>query len=335
MKLILILAFCSLAASASVSYKDVITQEWEEFKTQHGKTYSNPEEESFRMKVYLENRHKIARHNMRAANGIKTYTLGMNEYGDLLHHEFVRIMNGFKNATGRASARTPSTFLEPLNAELPKSVDWRDHGYVTPVKNQGQCGSCWSFSATGALEGQNFRKSGKLVSLSEQNLIDCSSKYDNHGCNGGLMDNAFEYIEENNGIDTEESYPYEGRDGKCRFSRTRIGAKDTGFIDIPAGSEDHLTKALATVGPISVAIDASLESFQFYRSGVYYEPECSSEDLDHGVLAVGYGTDSKGHDYYIVKNSWGKTWGKDGYIYMTRNKKNNCGIASAASYPLV
>lgn len=272
---------------------------------------------------------------MHAANGIKTYTLGMNEYGDLLHHEFVQIMNGYKNS-GRMSNRTVPTYLEPMNVELPKSVDWRDKGYVTPVKNQGQCGSCWSFSATGALEGQNKRKTGKLVSLSEQNLIDCSSKEGNQGCEGGLMDYAFKYIEENHGIDTEEAYPYVGKQGKtCKFSKQTIGATDTGFIDVPSNSESHLTSAIATVGPVSVAIDASHMSFQFYRGGLYYEPECSSESLDHGVLAVGYGTDSKGQDYYIVKNSWGKTWGKEGYVYMARNKDNHCGIATQASYPLV
>ena len=331
-----LLAVVTLAAASAITYKDVFNQEWEEFKSTHKKTYADENEEKFRMKIYLENRHKISRHNLRAANGVKTYTLAMNEYGDLLHHEFVSIMNGYKmNSTRRNSKKSPAKFMTPLNFKLPTSVDWREHGYVTPVKNQGRCGSCWSFSTTGALEGQNFRKTGKLVSLSEQNLIDCSEKFDNHGCNGGLMDNAFEYIEENGGIDTEEAYPYEGKNGKCRFSRKNIGAKDSGLIDIPPGSETHLTHALASVGPVSVAIDAGHETFQFYKNGIYFEPECSSEQLDHGVLAVGYGVDPKGNEYYIVKNSWGTSWGNKGYVYMARNKNNNCGIASSASYPLV
>jgi len=333
--LLLIVGLAGLASSAAVGDKklnQLLGDEWRLFKSKHNKQYTEFEEK-FRQKVYIENRHKIARHNLQAANGEHTYTMAMNHFGDMLHHEFVATMNGFKGKNFTKSG-VGAFFVEPANVELPSSIDWRDLGAVTPVKDQGQCGSCWAFSTTGALEGQNFRKTNNLTSLSEQNLIDCSGKYGNEGCNGGLMDQAFQYIKDNKGIDTEDTYPYEAEDDECRYNPSNRGAVDRGFVDIPAGKEDKLKAALATVGPVSIAIDASHESFQFYSKGVYYEPECSSRDLDHGVLIVGYGTEM-GKDYWLVKNSWSEKWGDGGYIRMARNRKNHCGVASAASYPLV
>ncbi|XP_042237406.1 procathepsin L-like [Homarus americanus] len=328
-----------LASASAVSFFSVVLEEWEAFKLEHGKKYDTDVEESFRMKIFTENKHLIAAHNKLYATGQKPYRLRMNKYGDMLHQEFVSTMNGFRwNHTGSyKSSRlyTGASFIEPDDdVVLPKAVDWRDKGAVTPVKDQGQCGSCWSFSATGALEGQHFRQTGKLVSLSEQNLIDCSVKYGNNGCNGGLMDYAFQYIKDNGGIDTEGSYPYEGEDDNCRYNPRESGAEDKGFVDIREGNEHALKKAVATAGPVAIAIDASHHSFQFYHHGVYDEPECSSEQLDHGVLAVGYGT-LNGTDYWLVKNSWSTTWGDEGYIKMRRNHHNQCGVASAASFPLV
>jgi len=318
----------TLASAASISTH--LQEEWELFKITHGKTYTEVEEK-FRMQVFLDNRQGIARHNTRHLNGEVSYTLAMNKYGDLLHHEFVTTMNGYTDKNNTKIGNSV-TFMKPANIELPVNVDWRSEGAVTPVKDQGACGSCWAFSATGALEGQHFRKTGELVSLSEQNLVDCSDE--NGGCNGGLMDYAFLYVKDNGGIDTEASYPYEGRDRSCRFKPANIGATAEGFNDIKSGDEDALKAAIATVGPISVAIDASHSSFQFYSKGVYVESHCSSLSLDHGVLAVGYGTDAAG-DYWLIKNSWGTTWGEAGYIKMARNLRNQCGVATEASYPLV
>merc|ERR1719322_984268 len=282
-------------------------------------------EEKFRMKIYMENKARIAKHNAKAIKGHKSYFLKMNHYGDMLHHEFMKNMLGFDYQAKKKLLKSAAHSLEivswiaPANVEYPLSVDWRTKGAVTPVKNQGQCGSCWAFSTTGSLEGQHFRKTGKLVSLSEQNLVDCSTKYGNHGCSGGLMDLAFKYIRDNHGLDTEQSYPYEGQEDRCQFKRSDVGADDKGYVDVPTGDEEALAKALASVGPVSVAIDASHRSFQFYSHGIYDEPDCSPQALDHGVLAVGY---------FLVKNSWGETWGDGGYVKMTRNGQNQCGIAS-------
>jgi cathepsin L len=324
----------ALICLVGLSYGYVIDQQyqligdegWHLWKATHGKAYQSYGEERVRYAIWQDNMRRITEHN---AAGEHTYTLKINKFGDMTGTEFAASLGlpvNFNQTKG-------STYLAPSNTAAPDTVDWRDKGYVTPVKNQAQCGSCWAFSTTGSLEGQYFKKSGKLVSLSEQQLVDCSKKFGNMGCNGGLMDNAFKYIKQY-GIESEADYPYKGKNGHCAYDASKIVTKVTGFTDIPEGDEDALKSAIATQGPISVAIDASHMSFQFYHTGVYNERRCSSTRLDHGVLAVGYGT-LDGKDYWLVKNSWGPTWGLKGYIMMTRNKKNQCGIASAASYPLL
>ncbi|CAG9823173.1 unnamed protein product [Phaedon cochleariae] len=335
---VLLLLTALFVGHQCVSFFDLVQEEWGTFKLTHKKQYESETEERFRMKIFMENSHKIAKHNKLYAMGLVSYKLGVNKYADMLHHEFVQAVNGYnktKNVLSGIEMDDAITFIPPANVKMPEEVDWRTKGAVTGVKDQGHCGSCWSFSATGSLEGQNFRKTGRLVSLSEQNLVDCSTKYGNNGCNGGLMDNAFRYIRDNKGIDTEASYPYKAEDEKCHYRPQSRGAVDRGFVDVESGNENHLKAAVATVGPVSVAIDASHETFQLYSEGVYSDPECSSAELDHGVLVVGYGTDENGNDYWLVKNSWGPSWGAQGYIKMARNKENMCGIATQASYPLV
>uniref|UniRef100_A0A4W4DU67 Cathepsin L.1 n=2 Tax=Electrophorus electricus TaxID=8005 RepID=A0A4W4DU67_ELEEL len=331
--LLTVAALVAVTSAASISLEDLEFHAW---KLKFGKFYKSAEEESQRKETWLANRKLVLIHNMLADQGIKSYRLGMTYFADMDNQEYRQA--AFKGCLGsfnRTKAHSTTTFLRQAGgAVLPDTVDWRDKGYVTDVKDQKQCGSCWAFSATGALEGQTFRKAGKLVSLSEQQLVDCSGDYGNMGCGGGLMDQAFDYIKDNGGINTEESYPYEAIDGECRFKPDSVAATCTGYVDITSGDEDALKEAVATIGPVSVAIDAGHSSFQLYSSGVYDEPNCSSSDLDHGVLAVGYGS-HKGQDFWLVKNSWGFDWGHEGYIMMSRNKHNQCGIATASSYPLV
>lgn len=322
-----------VAIEASPLNNEPFMPKWNEFKQTHGKTYATAEEETLRFNIFADNHRKIDEHNRDFEAGRVSFELGMNQFGDLTNGEFRARMNGFRRPSN-ADTKAP-IFQAPNNFALPDSVDWRPKGYVTDVKDQKQCGSCWAFSATGSLEGQHFAKTKQLVSISEQNLVDCSRAQGNEGCNGGWMDSAFTYIKVNKGIDTEKSYPYEAKDGKCRYNAANVGSTDTGFTDIKKGDETDLQSAIASVGPISVAIDASKMSFQFYKSGVYNEPRCSTSQLDHGVLAVGYGVSDKGEKYYIVKNSWNAGWGDKGYILMSREKNNQCGIATSASYPLV
>jgi cathepsin L len=295
------------------------------WKVKYNKNYLSATESSMREAIFNKNVLYINTHNSNPKN---TYTLGMNQFGDLTNAEFQAKYLVKMNATRLGEAFVQGNEVDPTE------VDWRTKGYVTPIKDQGQCGSCWSFSATGSIEGAHFKSTGKLVSFSEQNLVDCSTKEGNQGCNGGLMDYAFTYVIKNGGLDTEASYPYTARDGACRYSAGSSGGTISKYVDVTAGSEAALQSALATIGPISVAIDASHNSFQFYKTGIYNEPLCSSKNLDHGVLAVGYGSAGASKNYWIVKNSWGTSWGNQGYIEMTKDKRNQCGIATAASYPI-
>jgi len=326
---LLALALVAIVSLASARVPAKRVAEFQDWKAKYGKSYKTPTEEAYRLSVFHDNMNFIESHDAEA----KGYSVGMNQFGDLTVAEFSAMVNGYRMPKDKKFNVDPALSKVDLLG-LPAAVDWRTKNAVTPIKNQGQCGSCWSFSTTGSTEGAHALATGNLVSLSEQNLIDCSTAEGNQGCNGGLMDDAFQYIIKNNGIDTEASYPYQAQGPlQCRFKTANIGATLTSFKDVQRGSELALQAASATIGPVSVAIDASHNSFQFYTTGVYYEPACSTTQLDHGVLVVGYGNDS-GADYWIVKNSWGTTWGQQGYIWMSRNRNNNCGIATQASYPI-
>lgn len=292
---------------------------------EQGKTYVANEFQQ-RFTIFKSNMDYVSEWNSYNSETV----LGLTVMADLTNEEYQRIYLGTPFDGTERLANAPVFQLEEPLADI---VDWRTKGVVTPIKNQGQCGSCWSFSTTGSTEGAHAKATGSLVSLSEQNLMDCSTAYGNQGCNGGLMDSAFRYIVANHGIDTEASYPYTARQGTCRYTTANIGATISSYKDVSAGSETALASASMSIGPISVAIDASHNSFQLYKSGVYYEPACSASKLDHGVLLVGYGSSTA--DYWIVKNSWGTSWGTAGYIDMSRNRSNNCGIATMASYPTV
>jgi cathepsin L len=329
MKLIILAVLVACASAASI-FDATLDTHWVNYKIVHGKSYGT--EETVRRLIWEANLKYINQHNEEAANGEHTFTVAMNKYADMTSQEFGAMYNSY-NQTKVMQAQGKGIAFVKSGVKAPESVDWRTEGYVTPVKDQGQCGSCWAFSTVASLEGQHFKKNGALVSLSEQNLVDCSKAEGNLGCNGGLMDQGFDYIKKQ-GIDTEESYPYTARDGRCKFNAANVGATLTSYTDVASGDEEALTDAIAQNGPISVAIDASHSSFQLYSEGVYNERSCSSYRLDHGVTAVGYGS-LDGSDYYIVKNSWAEVWGMSGYILMSRNNGNQCGIATQASFPIV
>ncbi|KAL5713370.1 cathepsin L [Ranunculus cassubicifolius] len=295
---------------------------------QHGKTYTTEQEKLYRLKVFQDNLDFINQHN---SNQNSTYTLELNSFADLTHDEFKASRLGLKvQATRqRLSLQSESSSVR----DVPASIDWRSKGAVTPVKDQASCGACWAFSSTGSIEGINQIVTGSLVSLSEQELVSCDRSY-NSGCEGGLMDYAFKWIIQNKGIDTEDDYPYQAGDGVCNKNKLKrhVVTIDS-YKDVPESDEKKLLQAAANQ-PVSVGICGSERSFQHYSKGIFTGP--CSKSLDHAVLIVGYGSEN-GVDYWILKNSWGTSWGMKGYMHMIRNsgdKEGVCGINMLASYPV-
>ncbi|XP_041649564.1 cathepsin K [Cheilinus undulatus] len=323
-----------LLVASALSHLDEVTldAQWEQWKTTHSKEYNALDEEGIRRAIWEKNMWMIEAHNREAALGMHSYEMGMNHLGDMTSEEVAEKMTGLLVPDYRDPSFTVDLEDGKVN-KLPKSLDYRKKGMVTAVKNQGSCGSCWAFSSAGALEGQLAKKTGQLIDLSPQNLVDCVKE--NDGCGGGYMTNAFKYVQENGGIDSEEVYPYVGEDQSCRYNSTGMAAQCKGYKEIQQGDEHALAVALFKAGPVSVGIDATLSSFQFYQKGVYYDRNCNKDDINHAVLAVGFGVTPKGKKYWIVKNSWGESWGKSGYILMARNRGNLCGIANLASYPIM
>ncbi|KAL6841506.1 hypothetical protein ACP4OV_028649 [Aristida adscensionis] len=340
--LLLLSALAAAAAAAAGLPVSAYEAQFEAWCAEHGKAYATPEERAARLAAFADNAAFVAAHNAAAAGGGPSsngpsYTLALNAFADLTHEEFRaarlgRLAVGPDGSLGRTGGGHPYRGFDGGVGAVPGAVDWRQSGAVTKVKDQGSCGACWSFSATGAMEGINKIKTGSLVSLSEQELIDCDRSY-NSGCGGGLMDYAYKFVIKNGGIDTEEDYPYREADGTCNKNKLkrRVVTID-GYTDVPSNKEDLLLQAVAQQ-PVSVGICGSARAFQLYSKGIFDGP-CPTS-LDHAVLIVGYGSEG-GKDYWIVKNSWGESWGMKGYMHMHRNTGDSsgiCGINMMPSFP--
>nr|CAB3471246.1 unnamed protein product [Digitaria exilis] len=329
-----LLAAASVPVAAALERPDSeVWRLYEAWKSEHRRPGCNCGQgggDRLRLEVFRANLRYIDAHNAEADAGLHTFRLGLTPFTDLTLEEFIRRALGFRNATAPRPAST--RYLPRAGDDLPDAVDWRLRGAVTPVKNQKRCGGCWAFSAVAAMEGISKIVTGNLVSLSEQELIECDSK--DSGCNGGDMGNAFQFVINNGGIDTEADYPFIGRDGVCDAIReNRKVVSIDSYEMVPANDEKALQKAVANQ-PVSVAINANSPAFQHYVSGIF-NGVCGLK-LDHGVTAVGYGSEG-GQDFWIVKNSWGPEWGEGGYIRMARNvflPMGKCGIAMDASYPV-
>ncbi|XP_060755035.1 pro-cathepsin H [Neoarius graeffei] len=313
-----------VCASALVTEHDeYIFKTW---MSEHNKHYGLDEYYQ-RLQIFLENKKKIDTHNA----GNHKFRLGLNQFSDMTFAEFKKF---YLLKEPQECNATKGNHLKGVGL-YPDSIDWRKKGnYVTEVKNQGACGSCWTFSTTGCLESVTAITTGKLPLLSEQQLVDCAGAFNNHGCNGGLPSQAFEYIMYNKGLMTENDYPYIGADRPCKYNPQLAAAFVKDVVNITKYDEMGIVDAVARLNPVSIAFEV-LPEFMHYESGVYSSTEChnTTETVNHAVLAVGY-AEENGTPYWIVKNSWGTSWGIDGYFYIERGS-NMCGLAACASYPIV
>jgi len=330
MKVFAVLAVLLMAVMTNATYvtERQYQREFTRFVKTFNKKYST-DDFFTRYEIFKSNLDLIEMHNSKAG---QTSTMGVTPFTDMTSAEMAAKMNGY--LPKKSSAKHAIQFSASME-DYPTDLDWRTKGAVTGIKDQGQCGSCWSFSATGSMEGAYFLKTGDLISLSEQQLMDCSHKEGDDSCEGGLMDDAFQFVIDNKGICAEADYPYKAVDEKCKTtckSVATISSFADVFFDQSNPNNDTGLMAAVQLGPVSIAIEADKPIFQAYTGGVISGSTCGT-NLDHGVLLVGYGTDSKLGDYWIVKNSWGSAWGEKGYVRLARGQ-NECGMNSAASYPI-
>jgi len=323
----LVLFALVLTASAARSEADWHNT-FNKWCSKYNKAYSDIEFDR-RFQIFKENAQYVFHHNSKS----HSYSLGLNEFADLNDEEFAQRYL-LRAPQPNCSATKGSHRVRSTRDQIPTAVDWREKGVVSAVKNQGTCGSCWTFSTTGAMEANWAITKGEKKLFSEQQLVDCAQAFDNHGCNGGLPSHAFEYIKYN-GITTEDQYPYKATDQKCKYTRSMGVGATSGSQNITQGAEDELVDAIANVGPIAIAFEVASD-FRLYKSGVYDSKVCKSgpQNVNHAVLAVGYNVTASGTPYYMIKNSWGNTWGMSGYFWMVRGK-NMCGVATCASYPII
>ncbi|KAL8558058.1 hypothetical protein ACOMHN_022951 [Nucella lapillus] len=306
---------------------------FQEFKNQHSKAYTGDSmEHTIRQNHFRQNVRYIHSKNRQGL----TYRMAINHMADRSDRE-LKMMNKFRRTKNYDGIQgLPFDDSQFAKAPIPDQMDWRLYGAVTPVKDQAVCGSCWSFGTTGTIEGAYFVKTGNLVRLSQQELMDCSWGEGNDGCDGGEDFRSYNWIMKSGGLTAESQYgQYLAVDGKCHSKAVEPVVKLSGYVNVTAYNQTALKLAIALKGPVSVGIDASHKSLSFYANGVYYEPDCGSspDDLDHAVLAIGYGVMS-GQAYWLVKNSWSTYWGNDGYVLMSQ-KDNNCGVATSPTYPII
>ncbi|KAI7992596.1 Senescence-specific cysteine protease SAG12 [Camellia lanceoleosa] len=327
---VFVLGVLSSQASSRILNEQTMIEMHEQWMTRHGRVYKDTEEKNARFQVFKDNVQYINAFNEGVDRG---YKLGLNQFSDLTNEEFRASHTGYKRQpTKETFVSKPTSFRYANLTDVPTTFDWRNQGAVTSVKDQGTCECCWAFSAVAAVEGINQITTSNLISLSEQELVDCN--VDNGGCKPGSMDIAFQFIQQN-GLTSEDNYPYNAKVNPCDSTKAANSVVQiTGYGDVPRNNEQALLQAVANQ-PVSVGIEGTGPSFQNYMNGVFTGP-CGTQ-LDHAVTIIGYGTTTDGINYWLVKNSWGSTWGENGYMRIERDvvAEGRCGIAMQASYPIM
>ncbi|KAN0043100.1 hypothetical protein ACTA71_010735 [Dictyostelium dimigraforme] len=320
---------------------------------QYDKKYSS-EEFRKRFQLFKQSVDFIEKTNEKNKKLNPTLVLGLNQFSDLSFQEFTNtktdylipilndplpapcggttLFSNFNQTFGNSDETMNS--LKNKGWTRPASMDWRNYGAVSMVKNQGPCGSCYAFAASSAMESMYFRKYNNMKLFSEQNLVDCTLSYGNGGCSGGWMHNCYKYVKDNGGLNSQSIYPYQGTVGKCRYTSSDSAVKVTNYVMVKQHNENDLADIVGSIGPVSAAFDASTIEFMYYHSGIYYSENCNKYRTSAAALVIGYGSEN-GVDYWILKNSWGVNWGEGGFFKMRRNIDDACGIATASSYPII
>lgn len=303
---------------------------FDEFKNHGNKSYAHYFEEFRGRSAYQKNLETIKKHNELYNKGMKSYRLRPNDLADLNSSSYLKkFLRLVKSKRYEALDLISDIVGSPLMDSTPESLDWREKGFVTRPNNQGTCGSCYAFSIAQSIEGQVFKRTGKILSLSPQQIVDCSVSFGNQGCTGGSLRNTLKYLEATGGIMRAKDYKYVAKKGKCQFVPELAVVNVTSWAIMPVRDENAIQAAVAHIGPVAVSINAAPKTFQLYSDGIYDDEMCSSNSVNHAMLVVGYGP-----DYWILKNWWGDQWGENGYMRI-RKGKNICGIANYAAYSVV